>query len=306
MPEGRRSGAPIVILSAVFGSALAGLTPIFVKSSELGAIGTACWRLGASLPILMLGLWIWRKANGGSSANAPLLILDRTTLKLGLLYAVDVTLWHLAFANTSIANAAFLGNLAPVFVLLFQLARGEKRALIQDLVAVGTGVFGMSVLLGFGSDLSFANTLGNLCAIGASIAFSAFLLVAGNSLRGQSEPGKYAGLTFVALPPIVLATFIFEHGQFVPRDIDGVLTLVVYAVVVHCVAFLALFLATSALGALGTAILNLAQPISATVLGIAVAKQALGGSELWGAICVGLAILIASMGRRSDESEPVI
>ena len=36
----------------------------------------------------------------------------------GLLFAGDLTFWHLAIMNTSIANATFLATLAPVWVVL--------------------------------------------------------------------------------------------------------------------------------------------------------------------------------------------
>jgi drug/metabolite transporter (DMT)-like permease len=71
--------------------------------------------------------------------------------------------------------------------------------------------------------------------------------------------------------------------------------LIAYAVLVHCVAFLMLFIVTRKLGALSASIINLTQPVSASLLGILIFGNRIGPLEFLGALLVAVAIWQTSL-----------
>ena len=111
MTERRSSMALIALFAGAIGIAFA---PIFVRLSEVGPVATAFWRLALALPLLALWMALQERGRKQGAARPawPMAVLA------GLFFAADLAVWHWSIRLTSVANATFLANLAPVAVTL--------------------------------------------------------------------------------------------------------------------------------------------------------------------------------------------
>jgi drug/metabolite transporter (DMT)-like permease len=100
-----------------------------VKTSEVGPVATAFWRVLLALPIL----WAWMEIEGRRSGKPGRPSGPRELLALfasGLFLGSTFALWHLSLGLTSVATSTLLVNLAPVFVALgawLFLGKGSAR-----------------------------------------------------------------------------------------------------------------------------------------------------------------------------------
>ena len=117
--------APIAFLALVGGAMAMGISPVFVRFAEVGPFTSAFWRVGLALP----ALWLWSALERRADADPRRTPRRASRSSLaGLFFAGDLTFWHLAIMNTSVANATFLATLAPVWVVLGSgLFLGETR-----------------------------------------------------------------------------------------------------------------------------------------------------------------------------------
>ncbi len=118
---------------------------------------------------------------------APVLLARRGTagLRLGradLLRALAIGVIGLAGSNffyyfaiqqTNVASAIILQYLAPVWVLLYMIARGRQRATLRRVASVALAVLGSALAIGlFGTAELRINTLGLMAAQGAALTFA--------------------------------------------------------------------------------------------------------------------------------------
>ena len=102
----------------LMGATAMGISPVFVRFSEVGPFASAFWRVCLSLPVLLLWAWI-ETARAGRKIRIK---LDLPILLAGLFFAGDLIFWHLSLVNTTMANATLMATLAPVWVILFSKA----------------------------------------------------------------------------------------------------------------------------------------------------------------------------------------
>ena len=128
LPAPALDTAPLAFLALVAGAIAMGISPVFVRFAEVGPFTSAFWRVALALPALVdVG---GARAPAGDAAAARPRRARISVFLAGLLFAGDLTFWHLAIMNTSVANATFLATLAPVWVVLGSgLFLGERVGL---------------------------------------------------------------------------------------------------------------------------------------------------------------------------------
>lgn len=127
------------------------------------------------LPALFL-LRGWRRL------RLPASDLGRIAL-LGVLgVAASNYFYYLAIQRTNVATAIIVQYTAPVWVLLYAVARGLQKATIQRVAAVALAITGIALVIGlFGSGRFQANPLGVTAALLAAFSF-AFYNVGAHSI----------------------------------------------------------------------------------------------------------------------------
>ncbi|MGO9423391.1 EamA family transporter [Roseiarcus sp.] len=103
------------LIALLAGTAIIAWSGILVRFLDVGPLAGAAWRMGLAVPALA----VWAKAAGRARAGAPRLWPAAVPLILaGLAFAVDVDSFHFAIFGIKVANATFIGNVAPILTVI--------------------------------------------------------------------------------------------------------------------------------------------------------------------------------------------
>jgi len=147
-----------------------------------------------SLVVLLIALVLLR---GWRRLRLPAADLRRMFV-LGILgVAASNYLYYLAIQRTNVATAIILQYTAPVWVLIYTVARGLQKPTLQRVAAVGLAVTGIALVIGiFGSGGFRLDAIGVLAALGAAFSF-AFYNVGGHSILARYD--RWTVLLYVIL-----------------------------------------------------------------------------------------------------------
>jgi len=147
-----------------------------------------------SLVVLLIALVLLR---GWRRLRLPAADLGRMFV-LGILgVAASNYLYYLAIQRTNVATAIILQYTAPVWVLIYTVARGLQKPTLQRVAAVGLAVTGIALVIGiFGSGGFRLDAIGVLAALGAAFSF-AFYNVGGHSILARYD--RWTVLLYVIL-----------------------------------------------------------------------------------------------------------
>ena len=159
------------------GGALRAIDPLILSQSR------ATLSLAVLLPVLLV-------RRGGAALRVP----GRDLLQFFLLGILGVAasnyLYYLAIQRTNVATAIILQYTAPVWVLLYTVARGAQRPSLRRTSAVGLAVVGCALAVGFvGSGGLRMDTIGVIAALLAAFSF-AFYNVGGHSVLARYDRWK--------------------------------------------------------------------------------------------------------------------
>ena len=112
----------------------------------------------------------------------------RQMFVLGILgVAASNYLYYLAIQRTNVATAIILQYTAPVWVLLYTVARGVQKPTLQRIAAVGLAVTGIALVIGiFGGGGFHLDAVGVMAALLAAFSF-AFYNVGGHSILARYD-----------------------------------------------------------------------------------------------------------------------
>ncbi|WP_041453394.1 DMT family transporter [Anaeromyxobacter dehalogenans] len=180
---------------------------------------------GAAMKLCDLSGW---QIAGGRSLVAGVFLLvavpqarrrpSRGVLLVSVAYAATVVLFALANKLTTSANAIFIQDTAPLWVLLLSPALLGERPARSELLAVP--VFGAGLALFFLDELTPGQLTGNVVALGSGVAFALCIL----GLRRLNAAGAPA-LVWGNLLAAAVALPLWPTGP-APRPLD--LALVAY------------------------------------------------------------------------------
>jgi drug/metabolite transporter (DMT)-like permease len=151
------------------GQALRPIDPLILSQS----------RVTFSFFVLLLTLVALR---GWKPLRLPAADLGRMFLLGTLGVAASNYLYYLAIQRTNVATAIILQYTAPVWVLLYSVARGLHKPTLQRVAAVGLAVTGIALVIGiFGSGGFRLDTIGVMAALTAAFSF-AFYNIGGHTI----------------------------------------------------------------------------------------------------------------------------
>lgn len=262
-------------------------------ASRLSIVAAALLWSTAGVGIKLVHLDAWGIASGRSlvAAATMFLLMKRTRVRPSLRvlavaasYAATVILFVLATKLTTAANAIFLQDTAPLYVLLLSPWLLGEHPSRSELFAVP--IFGLGLALFFFDQLSPGQLNGNLIALGSGVTFAAMII----GLRKLGEEATVA----VAWGNVLAAAVAlpFALGNAVPSGTD----LLWLAYLGSCQLGLAYALFTR--GLLGTkaieaSLLVLLEPVLNPVWVFLLAEERPGP---W-AIAGGTTILVATLWR---------
>ena len=299
-PEGKAGPAApagLALAALLAGAAGIAFAPIFVKTSEIGPIATAFWRVLLALPIL----WAWMEIEGRRSGKPgrPSSLRDLLALfASGLFLGSTFALWHWSLNLTSVADSTLLVNLAPVFVALGAWFFLGQRFGAAFLTGMAIALCGAALLVAGGtSGLGGGELAGDgLAALAAVFYAGYFLSVSG--LRPRFSTAAVMAYGAPAACAALLPVALLSGESLLPASWQGWAMLVAVAFVSHFLGQSLVAYALAGLPAAFSSVALLLQPTIAAALAWAILGEALGPWQAMGGAVVLAGVVLARSGSR--------
>lgn len=279
---------PVAFLALVGGAMAMGISPIFVRFAEVGPFTSAFWRVGLALP----ALWLWSALEKSPEGAAPTWSARISVVMAGLLFAGDLTFWHLAIMNTSIANATFLATLAPVWVVLGSgLFLGER---VETKVFFGLALclLGAAALIGNTWSAKPGQLDGDLYGVATSFFFGAYFLAVRRARRHYGA-GRLLFLSTFVTAAVLLVEAILIEDMMLPLSLAGVAALLAMALISHSGGQGLLAFALGHLPAAFSSLVIFLEAVAAAGFAWLILGEAIGLFQMLGAIAIFAGISVA-------------
>lgn len=276
--------APVALAALVLGATCMGISPIFVRFADVGPFASAFWRVALALP----ALWLWaalERPPAGAERTRPDRSARLSVLIAGLLFAGDLTFWHLAIMRTSVANATFLATLAPVWVVLGSgMFLGES---VERRVFAGLGLclVGAAALIGDTWSVTPGQLDGDLYGVATSVFFGAYFLAVRRARRVYGS-GRTLLLSSLVTAAVLLVEALVIEGDIWPASAAGVAALVALALISHAGGQGLLAFALGHLPAAFSSLVIFLEAIAAACFGWLILGEAVGPVQLLGAVAI--------------------
>ena len=280
-------------LAGVLGAVVISFSAILVDLADVEPVTATLWRQAYALPLLFVlarrdaAERTWRQRRLAAFA--------------GVVFAINLTLWHEAIDDVGAGLATVLGNLQVVIVpFIAVLVYGERvpRAILFALPPVCLGVLLVSGALEHGA-YGANPTRGVLFGIACGISYASFILMQRHSLLDVAHPlGQLLDTTlFAALTALVLGLVLGADDLVPAWPSAGWLILLALSAQV-----LGWFLITTSmprLPAAATSLMLTIQPIGAVALGALLLSQEPSVLQLVGCLFILLALVSVAVRRRA-------
>jgi len=259
------------------------------QGAGMDTLAIATWRLILASTLLLPYTWATRRTEVKALSRRQVLLLAVSGAFLGLHFAT----WIASLGYTSVASAAVLVSMGPVFVglgsWLFWGERPAPRVAAGIVLAAGGSILISWGDLGLGRDQLF----GDLLALLGSIMVAGYLMI-GRSVRGRLSLVAYVGLVYGAgMVTLLVVALLWRQPLFgfAPTAYAWVLAL---ALGPQLVGHSTLNWALRYLSATFVSIVTLAEPIGSGLLAYALLGEAITASTAIGGALVLAGIYIAS------------
>ena len=244
-----------------------GFSPVFVREAEVGAFASAFWRVMFALPVLYLWvIWEARRCN-----QTLKLKFSKSAMFAGLMFAGDLSFWHLSILNTTMANATFLTGLAPVWVILLSNFILKEKPPKNAFLGIVICLIGMSLLINASFRIEPARLIGDLYGIITSIFLGLYVIAIRSGTRNTSNSNLFLVSTIVTTAVLLIVVLMVGQG-FMPKTEKGWAALISLGVLTHA----------GGQGLLTIAIASLTAAFSSLVIFIEAVTAALSGWLLFG------------------------
>lgn len=253
---------------------------------------------------------------------APLLLLVRRDLSALKMKWLDVGLclllgvlgmaasnyfYYLAIQKTSVATAIILQYTAPVWVLLYMLARRLQRPTAQRIVSVVLAVFGSALAIGiFSSGQIKINTIGVIAAQVAAISFAFYSVAAAGLLRRYD---RWRVLFYVLLGAAIFWQFINPPWRIAAAHYSGqqALFMVIFAITSILVPFSFYFGGLQFLDATRAIVTSCLEPAFSIIIAAIFLGEVVGPLQDVGILIVLAATILVQMpDRKAHEAASVV
>jgi drug/metabolite transporter (DMT)-like permease len=279
------SGRPVV--AGVLGALAIAFSAILVDLADVTPVTAAVWRCAYALPVLGALAWsedrrfgprTWRERQLAAAA--------------GVLFAIDIIVWHYAIRDVGAGLATVLGNLQVVVVPFLALAvLGERvpRSILYALPLVCIGVLLVSGALedgAYGADPA----QGVLFGVATGVAYAAFLLIQRQGSMDLRRPaGALFDMSLVATIVALACGFVLGVDDVAPAW-PSAGWLITLALTSQVLGWLLISVSLPRLPAAMTSIILTIQPIGSVVLGALLLGQEPSRLQL-----AGVALILAGL-----------
>lgn len=280
-------------LAALFAGAIGiAFAPIFVRWSEVGPVATAFWRMLLALPLL--AAWAALHARG----REPLPDEKRgwkLAVLAGLFFAADLAVWHWSIRLTSVANATFLANLAPVAVTAGAWLLLGERARPVFFAGLLLSLAGAALLMGANFGGAHAVLVGDGLGMLTAVFYAGYQLCV-KRLRDTQSTARIMLLSGAACAAALLPAALLMGETILPASPAGWGVLIGLALVCQFAGQSLIAYAVAHLSASFSSVSLLLQPVAAAGFAWLLFGEALATLQWLGAAAVLAGIWLARRG----------
>jgi drug/metabolite transporter (DMT)-like permease len=207
-------------------------------------------------------------------------------------------LYYFAIEKTTVATAIILQYTAPVWVLLYMVARRQQRATLQRILAVAAAVAGCALAIGLGRHIRLKfDTLGLIAAEGAALSFG-FYNVFGHALVARFD--RWRVLTYVLLGAALFWLMVNPPWKIVAAHYSGTqwAFLFLFACVSVLLPFSLYFAGLQYLDATRAIVTSCLEPVFAILFAATFVAERLSLSQILGVVLVVVATVIVQLPER--------
>lgn len=288
-------------LSAFAGALCIGWAPIFVRLADVSPSAIGVYRMGFAGLALVLVAWYLVPANMFRGKRGRMVAI--AGFVCGTFYAADLILWHWSIRYTSVAKAALLANLAPVFVMCWISLTTRRLPSSGALIALLICLGGVALLLEINNFGSGAGNIGDLLGIATAVAYAGYIV--GSARYGSTIPtpllmASSCLFCVIALVPSTAVEVVQFDMRLVPETTSGWLPLLGLAFVVHCGGQGMIVHALRKVNPTHVSLILLLQPASAAVWSMMLFDEVLTTLQLAGMALVFLGLYFVLKDRSSS------
>ncbi len=213
-------------------------------------------------------------------------------------------LYYFAIEKTTVATAIILQYTAPVWVLMYMVARRLQRATLQRVLAVAAAVAGAALAIGMiGHARLRLDPLGVLAALGAAFSF-AFYNVFGHGLVARYQ--RWRVLTYVLLGAALFWLVVNPPWKIAAAHYSGTQWgfLFVFACASVLLPFSLYFTGLQYLDATRAIVTSCLEPVFAILFAAIFVAERLSWLQLVGVALVVAATILVQLPERKGEGPP--
>lgn len=294
-PVARSEARLRAYLALLAGIMCIGFGPIFVRLADTTGDVIGVYRLVvAALVLTGPALANWRRGR----ARLPRSLLGLAVLG-GLAFASNIFIWNTAINLTTIANATFLDNTAPLWVGLGAWLIFGERLRPRYWLGLGLALAGAAVLTGLdGFDGSQAS-LGDVMAFGGAILYAAYLLIT-QKVRAQMDNLTYLWLFSGVAGVALLVLSIALGSPLLGLPLRSYAAMIAIALVSQVTGWLLINYAFGHLRASLVSVALLGQPLIATLLAAPLLGEVPGPLQVLGGLVTLAGIVVVQTATAQD------
>jgi drug/metabolite transporter (DMT)-like permease len=284
-----------IALAALFAGAIGiAFAPIFVRLSEVGPVATAFWRMLLALPLLAAWAALQERGKPASDEKSGWWM----AVLAGLFFAADLAVWHWSIRLTSVANATFLANLAPVVVAIGAWALLGERAKPVFFAGMLLSLAGAALLMGANLGGPGAILLGDGLGMLTAVFYAGYQLCV-KRLRDSQSTARIMLLSGAACAAVLLPVALLMGETILPQSLAGWGVLLGLALVCQFAGQSLIAYAVAHLSASFSSVSLLLQPVAAAGFAWLLFGEALAALQWLGGAAVLAGIWLARRGTQS-------
>ena len=285
-----------------FGAICISFAAIFVKllgTESMGPTSIAFWRTAFGAVIL----FAWALL-AGHKLRLPWAML-RWTILAGFLFFLDLFFWHRSILLAGAGMSTILANTQVFATAVLSFLIFKERLTVGFGVAAVTGMAGVVLLIGVGSDFSFSADYLRGIGFGllTGIAYAHYLVTI--KVAGQREGTPLSFITLMAWTSLFSAVYLgvtslaTERAEFLPPDLFSLFIVFSLALVAQAVGWWAISQSLPKIDVSKGGLALLLQPVLTTVWGWLWFGEVLTVIQLAGAVITLTAIYLGTVKRRA-------
>ncbi|MDG6896290.1 DMT family transporter [Volucribacter amazonae] len=277
----------------IIGSILFGLGSIIVAKLPIGAYAIAFWRLAISGLAFLLLVWLLRTTLPKQKATCYYALLS------GVFLAFDLALWHESIYAIGPGISTLLNSLQIFWLTLIGLIWFKEKLNLYQIVSLFLAVVGVGLI----ASPEIAHNQQALWGFVSGLASGFFLALSMVYVKKaqQTEPISIFVLMLLlsigGMLALILPMYLFDSGKILPTTIHQLGWIIVYGLIMQCIAWGLIAYSIPLLSLSLTGLLLLSEPVAALLIDYFLLAKPINLVQWCGALLTLIAIYLGILQR---------